>query len=193
MLSAPPTDLLMPLFAPLTSLRGIGPAVATLIAKAAGGDRVIDLLFHLPESYLDRSARPTIRTARPGTVATLAVEVVRHERPAHSRQPWRIIVRDETGSAELVFFKFTREAQTPPGVRLLVSGKMDVFNGRLTVAHPEHMVPADQPDRIPKVEPVWPLPAGLWPRQVANGLAQALALLPDFPEWNDPALLKRER
>ena len=46
-------------------------AVAALIAKAAGGDRIIDLLFHLPESYLDRSARPTIRTARPGTVATL--------------------------------------------------------------------------------------------------------------------------
>src|SRR5689334_23959509 len=183
MLSAPPTDLLAPLFAPLTSLRGIGPAVAALIAKAAGGERVIDLLFHLPESYLDRSARPTIRDARPGSIATLVVEVVRHERPAHSRQPWRIIVRDDTGTAELVFFKFTREAQTPPGSLLLVSGKMDVFNGRLTIAHPEHIVPADQPDRIPMVEPVWPLTAGLRPRQVAGGLAQALALLPAFPAW----------
>ena len=192
MLSAPPSDLLAPLFAPLTSLRGIGPAVAALIARAAGGDRVIDLLFHLPESYLDRSARPAIRDARPGTVATLDVEVVRHERPATSRQPWRIIVRDDTGTAELVFFRFTREAQTQPGTKLLVSGKLDIFNGRLTVAHPEHMVPADQPDRIPVVEPVWPLTAGLWPRQVAGGLAQALALLPDFPEWHEAALLKRE-
>src|SRR3954447_4283692 len=124
MLSASPTDMLAPLFAPLTSLRGIGPAVAALIAKAAGGERVIDLLFHLPESYLDRSARPTIRDGRSGTVATLEVEVVRHERPATSRQPWRIIVRDHTGTAELVFFRFTREAQTQPGTRLLVSGKL---------------------------------------------------------------------
>ncbi len=108
-------DSLAPLFAPLTSLRGIGPAVAALIARAAGGDRVIDLLFHMPESYLDRTARPTIRAAQPGTVATLAVEVVRHERPATSRQPWRIIVKDDTGIAELVFFRFTRETQTPPG------------------------------------------------------------------------------
>ena len=167
--------------------------MATLIAKAASGDRIIDLLFHLPESYLDRSARPTIRAARPGTVATLAVEVVRHERPANSRQPWRIIVRDDTGTAELVFFRFTREAQTPPGTRLLVSGKLDLFNGRLTMPHPDHLVPADQPDRIPTVEPVWPLTAGLWPRQVAQGLAQALAMLPELPEWHDPALLKRER
>ncbi len=188
-----PSDLLAPLFAPLTSLRGIGPAAAPLIARVAGGDRIIDLLFHMPKSYLDRSPRPTIRDARPGTIGTLAVEVLRHERPATSRQPWRIIVRDETGTAELVFFKFTRETQMPPGTRLLVSGKLDVFNGRLTIAHPEHMVPADQPDRIPVIEPVWPLTAGLWPRQVASGVAQALAALPDLPEWHDVPLLRREK
>jgi ATP-dependent DNA helicase RecG len=192
-MSARSSDLLAPLFAPLTSLPGVGPTVAGLIERAAGGGRVIDLLFHLPESYLDRSARPTIRDARPGTIATLAVEVVRHERPATSRQPWRVVVRDDTGLAELVFFKFTREAQTPPGTRLLVSGKLDVFNHRLTIAHPEHMVPIDQPGRIPLIEPVWPLTGGLWPRQVAAGLAQALAMLPALPEWHDAALLKREK
>jgi ATP-dependent DNA helicase RecG len=186
-------DPLAPLFAPLTSLRGIGPAVAALISRAAGGDRVIDLLFHLPESYLDRSARPPIRAAKPGTVATLAVEVVRHERPTTSRQPWRIVVKDDTGIAELVFFKFTRETPMPPGTKLLVSGKLDVFNGRLTIPHPDHVVPIEQGDRIPVIEPVWPLTAGLWPRQVASALAQALNLVPEFPEWHDAALLKREK
>jgi ATP-dependent DNA helicase RecG len=186
-------ETLAPLFAPLTSLRGIGPAAAGLIARVAGGNRVIDLLFHMPESYLDRTAKPTIRDARPGTVATLAVEVVRHERPATSRQPWRIVVKDDTGTAELVFFRFTREAQMPPGAKLLVSGKLDVFNGRLTIAHPDHLVPIDQPERIPAIEPVWPLTAGLWPRQIASGLTQALAILPALPEWQDPALLKREK
>ncbi len=174
-------DPLASLFAPLTSLRGIGPAVAALIARAAGGDRVIDLLFHMPESYLDRTARPTIRAATPGTIATLAVEVVRHERPATSRQPWRVIVKDDTGVAELVFFRFTRETQMPQGAKLLVSGKLDIFNGRLTIAHPEHVVPIDQADRIPAIEPVWPLTGGLWPRQIAAGLAQALELVPELP------------
>jgi ATP-dependent DNA helicase RecG len=186
-------DPLASLFAPLTSLRGMGPSVAALIARVAGGDRVIDLLFHMPESYLDRSAKPTIRTAKPGTVATMAVEVVRHERPATSRQPWRIIVKDDTGVAELVFFRFTREAQMLPGTRLVVSGKLDAFNGRLSIAHPDHLLPADQADRIPMIEPVWPMTAGLWPRQIAAGLAQALDILPDLPEWHDKALLKREK
>src|ERR1700722_17426164 len=192
-MSARSSDLLAPLFAPLASLPGIGPTVAALIERAAGGGRVIDLLFHLPESYLDRSARPTIRDAKTGTIATLANEVVRHERPATSRQPRRVVVRDDTGIAELVFFRFNREAQTPPGTRLLVSGKLDVFNHRLTIAHPEHVVPIDQPGRIPLMEPVCPLTAGLWPRQIAGGLARALAMLPPLPEWHDPSLLKREK
>ncbi|MGE0416637.1 MAG: ATP-dependent DNA helicase RecG [Acetobacteraceae bacterium] len=187
------SDPLAPVFAQLASLRGIGPETAKRISHVAGGDRVIDLLFHLPESYLDRRARPTIRDARPGMVATLAVEVVRHDRPANSRQPWRIVVKDETGFAEIVFFKFTREAQMPPGARLLVSGKLESFNGRITLPHPEHVVPADHPERIPGLEPVWPLTAGLWPRQVANAMAQALDRLPALPEWHDPALLQREK
>ena len=163
------------------------------MARAAGGDRVIDLLFHMPESYLDRSARPTIRAARSGTVATMVVEVVRHERPAHSRQPWRIVVRDATGTAELVFFRFTREAQMPPGAQLVVSGKVENFNGRVTIAHPEHVVSAAEAWRIPSIEPVWPMTAGLWPRQVAGGIAQGMELLPEFPEWHDAALMRREK
>ena len=88
---------------------------------------------------------------------------------------------DGTGFAELVFFKFNRERQMPVGAKLLVSGKLELFNGRRTMAHPEHVVPADRPERLPAIEPVWPLTGGLWPRQVANAMAQALARLPAFP------------
>jgi ATP-dependent DNA helicase RecG len=186
-------DSLTPLFSPLTTLKGVGPTVGALIAKAAGGERVIDLLFHLPESYLDRRQRPTISQARPGQIATLAVEVVRHEPPANERQPWRVVVTDGTGFAELVFFKFNRERQMPVGARLLVSGKVELFSGRRTMPHPEHVVPADRPDLLPAVEPVWPLTGGLWPRQVANAMTQALGRSPSLPEWHDPALLRREK
>jgi ATP-dependent DNA helicase RecG len=126
-------------------------------------------------------------------VATLAVEVVRHEPPANARQPWKVVVTDGTGFAELVFFKFTRQAQTPPGAKLLVSGKLELFADRLTMAHPDYMVPADRAERLPMIEPVWPLTAGLWPRQVAQAMAQALELVPALAEWDDAALLRREK
>ncbi len=187
-----PDETLAPLFAPLTSLRGIGPAQAGLFAKAIGGDRVIDLLFHLPDSYIDRRVRPTIAAARAGQTVTLEVEVVRHERPARPRQPWRVIVRDTTGFVELVFFSPSRVAQMPGGAKLLVSGKLDRFGDRLTMPHPGHIVPIEQAERLPPIEPVWPLTAGLWPRQVASAMAQALARLAELPEWHDAALMRRE-
>jgi ATP-dependent DNA helicase RecG len=186
-------DPLIPLFSPLTTLRGVGPTVGALIAKVAGGERVIDLLFHLPESYVDRRRRPTIAQARPGEIATLAVEVVRHEAPAGERQPWRIVVTDGTGFAELVFFKFNRARQMPVGAKLLVSGKIEQFGGRRTMPHPEHVVPADRTEMLPTIEPVWPLTGGLWPRQVGNAIAQALTRLPALPEWHGAALLRREK
>ena len=186
-------DPLTPLFSPLTTLRGVGPTVGALIAKVAGGERVIDLLFHLPESYIDRRQRPTIAQAKPGQIATLAVEVLRIEPPANARQPWRVIVTDGTGHAELVFFKFNREKQMPVGAQLLVSGKVELFGGRRVIAHPEYVVPSDRPDQMPPVQPVWPLTGGLWPRQVANAMAQALPRVPSLPEWHDPALLRREK
>jgi ATP-dependent DNA helicase RecG len=185
-------DALAPLFSPLTTLKGVGPTVGALIAKVAGGERVIDLLFHLPESYLDRRHRPSIAHAKPGEIATMAVEVVRHEPPANNRQPWRVVVTDGTGFAELVFFKFNRERQMPVGAKLLVSGKIELFGGRRTMPHPEYVVPADHPEQLPPIQPVWPLTGGLWPRQVANAMAQALTRLPALPEWHDPALLRRE-
>ena len=192
-MSAVPDISLLPIFAPLTRLRGIGPALAPLLARAIGGDRVVDLLFHLPDSYLDRRLRPRIADALPGQIVTLEVEVVRHDPPANSRQPWKVLVTDGSGFFDLVFFRFTRQAQMPPGARLLVSGKLESFSDKLTMPHPDHVLPVGREADLPNVEPVWPLTAGLWPRQVAKAMAQALERVPPLPEWHDPALLAREK
>jgi len=187
------SDILAALQAPLTSLRGVGEAQCGLLTRVAGGTRVLDLLFHLPESFVDRRHRPTIKAALPGQVATLDVEVVRHEAPAKPRQPWRVIVTDGTAFAELVFFKPARAQALTPGTKLLVSGKLDRFADRLTMPHPDYLAPAGHPERIPDLEPVWPLTAGLFPSQIRAALTQALARIPALPEWHDPALLRRER
>ncbi len=182
-------DLLAPLFAPLTSLRGLGEARAALIARATGGARVIDLLFHLPESYVDRRSRAALRDLPAGRVVTVAVEVVRIERPANARQPTRAVVTDGTGFAEIAFFKGFPHARLPVGARVVVSGKADE---RRSFVHPPHIVPQDAAARLPAVEPVWPLTAGLLPWHLRGPVAVALAGIPDLPEWHDPALLRRE-
>ncbi len=181
------------LLEPLTSLYGVGPATAERIAKAAGGARVLDLLFHMPESYIDRSNAPLIAQAQVGSVATLRVEVVGVEEPAGGNRPWKVVVRDRSGFAEVAYFGRRPPAMVQKGAQLAVSGKIETFSGRVQLRNPDRVLPLERLDEVAGLEPVWPLTAGLFPGQVRGAMQRALALLPELPEWHDPALMRRER
>ena len=178
-----------PLFAELTSLRGVGPGLGKLMARALGGNRVIDLLFHLPESYVDRRERTTIAAALPLQTVTLEVDVVRITPPESARQPTKVSVTDGTGFCDLVFFRAFPQARLRIGARVLVAGRMD---DRRQIAHPDHIAPAEKPEQFPGIEQVWPLTAGLFAWHLRRPVAEALGRIPTLPEWHDAALLKRE-
>ena len=157
-------DILLPLRSPISTLPGLGPKLAALVAKLVGGGTVRDVLFHLPVDFHDRRATPKISEARPGSIATLRVEVIRHEPPARKSQPHRVIIGDGTGFAEIVLFHAARLVQFPMGARLVVSGKLERFNDVLVMAHPDYAVSQAQERDFPWIEPVWPLAAGVVPR-----------------------------
>jgi len=185
---------LLPLLEPLTSLRGVGPALAEKLARVAGGSRVLDLLFHMPEGYVDRRNAPPIAQAEAGTVATLQIEVVGIEEPERgSARPWRVIVRDRTGFAEIAYFGRRPPPLFQKGAHLAVSGKIETFSGRVQMKTPDRVAPLDRFGDLAGLEPIWPLTAGLFPGQVRAAMQRALALVPELPEWHDPALLRRER
>src|SRR6202453_4536383 len=100
--------ILDPLFAPASALPGVGPKNAKLFDKLLGrpqGARVLDVLFHLPHAALDRRARPKIRDAQRDAIATLEVRVTEHRPPPNNRKgPFRVLVEDDTGDGELIFF-----------------------------------------------------------------------------------------
>ena len=188
----PGPDPIALLHGPVTTLPGVGPAVARLIEKAAGGGSVLSLLFHLPDSYIDRRHRPTIRTGLPGQVATLAVEVVKLNEPASARHPWRVTVTDGTGFMDLTYWGKPPPRALAPGAELIVSGKLDQFADRLCMPKPDHVAPASEAWRLPAFEPVWPLTAGLFGNQVRQAMRHALELVPDLPEWHRDDLMRRE-
>jgi len=184
-------EYLTPLRAKLSSLNGIGPRLAALLARLVGGDTVRDVLFHLPVDFLDRRATPMIAAARPGTIATLRVYVVRHEAPAKKTQPHRVVIGDDSGFAEIVLFHAARLTQFPVGAKLIVSGKIESFADRIVMPHPDYVLPIAQEQKFPWIEPVWPLTAGITPRVMRLAAAEALARLPDLPEWHDPSILRQ--
>ena len=187
-------ESLNPLFAPVSALDGVGPRLARALARLSG-ERVVDLLWHLPTGLVDRRFAPKIRDAPPGTVATLTVRVVAHRPPDRPRQPYKVVCADETGEVELVFFRAHGswlERQLPPGETRVVSGRVEHFSGRAQITHPDRIGAPGEASRIARVEPVYPLASGVTARPLAKAVEGALARAPDLPEWTSPDILARE-
>ncbi|HQT65201.1 MAG: ATP-dependent DNA helicase RecG [Acidocella sp. 20-57-95] len=183
-------EILAPLRAPITSLPGLGPRLSVLVGKLVGGERVRDVLFHLPVEFVDRRGVTTIRDAKPGVVATLRIEVIRHEAPGRKGQPHRVVIGDGTAFAEIVLFHAARLVQFPVGAKLLVSGKVEVFSDRITLPHPDFVLNQAQEAGFPWIEPVWPLAAGVVPRVMRRAALGALERLPALPEWLSASVLR---
>jgi ATP-dependent DNA helicase RecG len=195
-------SLLNPLFASAASLKGIGPKIQTLLAKLlrpAGGEaRLIDLLFHLPSAVIDRRRRPHVAELPQSGIVTIEVTVGRHRPPPphNKRVPYRIECHDETGTVTLVFFHTFADhlkRLLPEGETRYVSGAVDWYQGSPQITHPDHVVGPDEFSRLPLIEPVYPLTAGLFPKAMARAVADALKRLPALPEWQDPAFRGRHR
>ncbi len=185
---------LFPLFAPITTLPGIGPRLAPLFQRLVGG-RVVDLLWHRPSGIVDRRFSPKIVDAPAGRIATLLVRIEAHLPPDTPRRPYRVRCSDETGFLHLIYFHAKEDwlrRQLPTGEQRIVSGLVERFNETPQITHPDHVVaPADR-ETIQAIEPVYPLTAGLFAKQVGKAVQAALAQVPDLTEWQDGAWLRRQ-
>lgn len=189
-------SILNPLFADITSLKGIGPKLATLISKISG-PRVIDLLLHAPNGVIDRSYRPAVADAEPGRVATLEVTIDKHSPPPAGRKslPYKILCSDGSGYLTLVFFHAKADwlqRTLPEGEKRLVSGKVDTYGSERQMTHPDYMASLDG-EGIPHVEPVYPLTAGLTAAVLKRAISDALTRVPKLPDWqDDDSLIPRD-
>ena len=191
--------LLNPLFAPVTSLTGVGPRQDKLFRYLLDREdtpRLLDLLLHLPASVIDRRARPKIRDAVPGTVVTLEVTVDRH-RPTpgrNPRAPHLVYASDETGDVVLTYFRAQPgyvEKLLPVGTKRYVSGTLQTFDGIPQIVHPDRVVDEAGFAKLSGIDPVYPLTEGLALGSLRRAMAQALQKLPALPEWTSPEVIRR--
>ena len=193
---------LAPLFATVRSLKGVGPKVEGLLNKLLAPRhegrhaRVIDLVWHLPVSVIDRPIAPRITDARVGELATIEVTVTEHRPGGGGRRrggrssPYRVLVEDQAGAAlELVYFKGDPtylKRLLPEGSRRLISGKLESYDGWLQMPHPDHVAKLDGAEAgappLPLHEPVYPLTAGLTNTTLRKAIGEALPHLPSLPE-----------
>ncbi|MBB6260137.1 ATP-dependent DNA helicase RecG [Paenochrobactrum gallinarii] len=199
-------SVLDPFFATVRTLPGIGPKVSLLLAKLLGTEpgqepRVGQLIYYPPSSVIDRRFRPTVNLAEHGAIVTLEVVVDFHQ-PAFSASgktranaPHRVIAHDDTSEITLVFFHAQipwLHKVLPEGETVVISGKVEWFNGRAQMVHPDYIASIHDTDGLPLLETVYPTTAGLSPKVLNRAIDEALTRIPFMQEWIDESLLKRE-
>lgn len=186
--------ILNSLYASINSLPGVGPKIEDLFIKLVKGNRVFDLLFHLPGEWINRTNTVTVSKAIPGEIATIYTTIVRHNAPSRRGLPYKITTEDETGQVTLVYFHcniHTLQNEFPVGTEVIVSGKVDAYQYSLQIVHPDHLVPKSKEANFPWVEPKYRLTAGLHNWRVHKSVREAIATIPDaFPEWINENLVE---
>lgn len=192
-------SLLNPLFAPVTSLSGVGPKQDKLLQYLLGRSetpRLVDLLLHLPSQVIDRRARPKIRDAVQGTMVTLEVTVGHHRPPPprNARAPYLVHASDDTGDVVLTFFRAKPgyvEKLLPVGEKRYVSGTLQMYDGIPQIVHPDRVLDEEAISKLSGIDPVYPLTEGLALGSLRRAIAQALQKLPALPEWISPEVMRR--
>jgi ATP-dependent DNA helicase RecG len=185
--------VLYPFYNALSSLPGVGPKMRPALARLIGGDTFLDLLFHLPTSWIDRRNRASIAALQPGEVATVTA-IVDQLTLSRGKWPTRVKLRDDTGLLTLIYFHANTqwlERTFKIGEKVMVSGAVEDYQGGRQITHPDHVIHPDKDDDLPQVEPVYPMTASITAKALRKFIAAALDALPDLEEWIDPHLMSR--
>lgn len=166
---------------PLTALRGVGPALAKVLAERLGLRSVQDVLFHLPLRWEDRTRVVPIGTLRHGERAVVEGEVQLAEVALRRRRSLLVRISDGTGSLTLRFFHFSAAQQDglTRGTRVRCYGEMRMGPGGPEIVHPEYRrvmpgvaTPADE-----SLTPIYPTTEGVQQGRLRMLTGLALAAL----------------
>jgi ATP-dependent DNA helicase RecG len=184
-------ELLNPLFAEVTALKGIGPALAKPMEKL-GLSRAVDIAFHLPTGFVDRIPRDELDMADSGKVIAITLTPVQYRFGGGARSPARVQAVDAKGNhVSLVYFGGSSgwaKKLLPLNEPRWVSGKLEHYGQELQMVHPDHVLPLDQVESVGGREAIYPCSEGITSKRIAALAAQAIERAPELPEWIEPSL-----
>ncbi|HEY6869231.1 MAG TPA: ATP-dependent DNA helicase RecG, partial [Novosphingobium sp.] len=187
-------ERLNPIFAEAEGLKGVGPGLKRPLENL-GLQRVKDIAYHLPDRFVQRRVVADLDEASVGEQVVVALTPREYRAGGSVRAPLRIMAEDARGNVcALTFFGRNggwARKQLPLGEMRWIAGRLDQFGQMLQIVHPERIEEAGGAALGTLCEPVYPLSEGLAQGRMAALAGQALALLPELPEWIEPGLLAR--
>ena len=171
---------------PVTAVKGVSSSLAARFKKLGVGT-VRDLLYFFPHRHLDYSQRKSISQLIEGEEETVVANVWQaQEIRLGGRRSTEAVVGDETGNVRVVWFNNPYLAKNlATNTRIVISGRVGLFNGRYVFESPEWEQVGDE-DLVHtgRLVPIYPLTSGLRPRQVRKLMKEVVdrwvVLLEDF-------------
>ncbi|PZS04255.1 MAG: DNA helicase RecG [Candidatus Chloroheliales bacterium] len=171
---------------PITLLRGVSEKFAALFAKL-GVMTIRDLLYFFPRRHDDFSQLHKIAELTYGATETV-IGTVAETWQQNTRKGFglfRVTIEDNTGMVQATWFNQRWLAnQITRGQKIVISGKVDEYQGRLTFQSPQWEPYTSELTHTGRLVPVYPLTEGLTAQSARRIAKQALdnygALLHDF-------------
>ena len=162
---------------PVSSLKGVGPALASKLAKI-GIFTLQDILFHLPFRYEDRTRITPIGVLTPRQTAVLQGEIVSTDIAYGRRRSLLVYLQDSTGRIALRFFHFTKAQQQnlASGRQIRCFGEVRPGATGLEIYHPEYSqnFSAELPNHF---TPVYPGTEGVSQQRYRKIVSQVFDLM----------------
>ena len=162
---------------PIVYAPGIGPDRAALLTEEFGIRTIAQFMEHYPFRYVDKSQFHTIGSlhAHSGEVQIKGQIVKIDELGAPRQRRLVATFTDGEGFIELVWFKGAKwvKKSLKPNTPMVVYGKMNDFNGKKSLPHPEIYAPSQVEDSA--VEPVYSTTEKLTKRGLnSKGIARVM-------------------
>ncbi|MDR2766091.1 MAG: ATP-dependent DNA helicase RecG [Holosporaceae bacterium] len=180
-------------FQPFTKFVKLSEFASGLIKKCCGGNRVIDLLLHVPYSIVRRS--DDINNFSGRDKLTVVVKITDHVIPKHKSAPYKVIGLNASEDViSIIYFNYNIhyiKKTLPIGASFVVSGSAQKTADGISIIHPDVVAPPATAKYHLGLEPIYPLVARLSNRTLIYVIGNLLKILPEIPEWMPRNFMKK--
>ena len=169
---------------PLTVLSGVGPSIASKLARL-GLRNLEDLLFLLPNRYEDRTTLVKIGSLQVGKHFLVSGKVLLSDTVYRGRRNLLVRISDGTGQLTLRFFHYSKQQQIQfqTGVVLSCFGDVRIGPLGLEMVHPEYRILKPNQELITSdaLTPIYPTTEGVQQGRLRNLTSQVIKIAKSSP------------
>ena len=176
----------------INTIKGVGTKTRKYLQKKKI-EKVKDLLWDLPYSFVDRSKITSLNKLEIGKILTIKVKVLKYNFPRVRNLPNAVICGDNNKKIKIVFFN-SFEGYIKKVLQLnqsvIISGKINYYKNNYQITNPTYIKPLNQIEEIAKIFPKYSMTKGLLEKNYRKLIENVITKIDDDFEWHDKKFLK---